>query len=371
MASIRHKNGVFEARVIRKGYPAKSRSFPTKKEAQAWVAEYEGKILRRRSVQTGEGFTVLGVLDEYTTAKLPTDANGKRNASDEAEYGRIQTLAHHFRDIPVIGLNAERLERFIDGMATLDVPPPPHRKKAHPLFSGTPRKYAQATIRRLFYTLKVILIWHSDKNNYELSPKLFKVDNIPSPWSNVRDRRLEDDEEERLIDACRNILTRDAQGKVIRSQPRAHGDVYAMLVIIAIETAGRLSELTTMSWRDLDLNRRIWIIPAEKSKTKKTRTVELSLIAVTAFNFLRAETRDAPFEKLPKKQARLTTWRRIVKDAKITDLRFHDLRHEAISRWVIQGGGDHKISQMAGHRLGTMERYVKLRVGEMSSFIDG
>ena len=30
-------------------------------------------------------------------------------------------------------------------------------------------------------------------------------------------------------------------------------------------------------------------------------------------------------------------WKKIIKDTKITNLRFHDLRHEAVSAWSKQG----------------------------------
>jgi integrase len=53
-------------------------------------------------------------------------------------------------------------------------------------------------------------------------------------------------------------------------------------------------------------------------------------------------------------------WKRIVKRAQIKDLRFHDLKREALSRWAHRLGGDvFALSLVSGHRtLSMAQRYV-------------
>ncbi|HTR08748.1 MAG TPA: site-specific integrase, partial [Paraburkholderia sp.] len=45
MASIIRKGSKWQARVIRKGFPAQSKSFNTKAEAQLWANEIENSML--------------------------------------------------------------------------------------------------------------------------------------------------------------------------------------------------------------------------------------------------------------------------------------------------------------------------------------
>jgi integrase len=56
-----------------------------------------------------------------------------------------------------------------------------------------------------------------------------------------------------------------------------------------------------------------------------------------------------------------------LKRAAIDGLRFHDLRHEALSRWAHRLGGDvFKLSLVSGHRtLSMAQRYVHPVLSEL------
>ena len=56
-----------------------------------------------------------------------------------------------------------------------------------------------------------------------------------------------------------------------------------------------------------------------------------------------------------------TAFGRALKDAKITDFRFHDLRHTFASRYVMKEGSLYKLSKILGHRdIKMTHRYAKL-----------
>jgi integrase len=59
-------------------------------------------------------------------------------------------------------------------------------------------------------------------------------------------------------------------------------------------------------------------------------------------------------------------WERLKKKAGVTDLRFHDLRHEAISRFFEMGLSVPEVALISGHRDPRMLfRYTHLRAEEV------
>jgi hypothetical protein len=44
MASVRNRNGVWQARILRKGQPAVSKSFQTRQDAERWARHIESQI---------------------------------------------------------------------------------------------------------------------------------------------------------------------------------------------------------------------------------------------------------------------------------------------------------------------------------------
>ena len=59
-------------------------------------------------------------------------------------------------------------------------------------------------------------------------------------------------------------------------------------------------------------------------------------------------------------------WERLKKKAEVTDLRFHDLRHEAISRFFEMGLSVPEVALISGHRDPRMLfRYTHLKAEEV------
>ena len=128
-------------------------------------------------------------------------------------------------------------------------------------------------------------------------------------------------------------------------------------VQFALETAVRRSELLSLRWADTDLDRKIATLPDSKNGTK--REVPLT------------NTAREIIQKLPMRFDRLfeTTdysirhsWDRLVKRAGIEDLRFHDLRHEAVSRLFEAGLSVPEVDLISGHKdYRMLARYTHLK----------
>ncbi len=64
-------------------------------------------------------------------------------------------------------------------------------------------------------------------------------------------------------------------------------------------------------------------------------------------------------------------WHRTLKDLGIKGLRFHDLRHEAVSRLVEAGLGDQEVAAISGHKsMQMLKRYTHLRAEDLVARLD-
>lgn len=385
MATVRkNKVGNWEAQIRRKGVPPITKTFPTKRAADAFAAEMEAKIARGKSIVSPDSFTVAEALEEYAAhiAKPVIGKDGKPVIGDDKkpvkkvdprQMSYLNGVMLHMGKFSVGFLRSSNIKAFVEGLATTTIERPSHARKFHPLYDGAKKRvYAEASIRKFVYALKSTLDFHARKHGYTYDEHLFSEEK-PKPWENVRERRLEAGEEEKILDACRKIITRDEAGNAIRKRDRKNGELYASLVKFLLETAARLQEALLADWSEFDTANRAWAIPKEHTKTKKARIVPLSLKVIDLLNSMAETTnkKGKPFGAMPKGKAVFIAWKRICKDAQVDDLGFHDLRHECISRWVVNNGSDLKIAKAAGHDVSVMQKYSNLRAREMLSFVDG
>ncbi len=157
-------------------------------------------------------------------------------------------------------------------------------------------------------------------------------------------------------------------GEALDEELREHGNVYVVAAIrLLILTGARLSEITTLRWEYVDLDRGLLLLP--DSKTGKKAIV------------LNAAAREI-LEQLPrlhgnphvicghKEGSRLVNlqkpWQRIRKRAGIEDVRIHDLRHTFASLAVRKGGSLPRIGALLGHsQMQTTQRYAHLIVDDV------
>ena len=147
--------------------------------------------------------------------------------------------------------------------------------------------------------------------------------------SNARERRLEGDEEKRLLAAL------DAsRGKHLKS-----------VALLALETAMRRGELLALRWEHVDLKRRVVHLP--ETKNGSSRDVPLSSRAVSVLEELPRNISGRVFST--SETAITEGFQRAIARAGITDFRFHDLRHEATSR-LAEKLQMHELARVTGHK---------------------
>jgi integrase len=131
-----------------------------------------------------------------------------------------------------------------------------------------------------------------------------------------------------------------------------------LIVEIALDTAMRHGEILKLAWEDLDFGTGTIRVQAGNTKTQETRQLGMTSRVRKGLLAERLAGGSAtgkifPFARIEKA---LKTACRL---AGIEGLRFHDLRHTAITRMVNAGLPPAQIMKLSGHhQWGTFLRYV-------------
>jgi len=157
--------------------------------------------------------------------------------------------------------------------------------------------------------------------------------------NNARTRRLADGEIERVLNAITN--------KQIKA-----------IVELAVETAMRRSEILNIKENDINWSLNTLRIP--NTKTYNARTIPLSNKAV---RLLRSLTKniDGTYFSI-KADSASQAFKRACDKTGVHNLRFHDLRHEATTRFFECGLNVMEVATITGHKdLKMLNRYTHLR----------
>jgi integrase len=311
----------YKVKVRRKGYPTKTQTFDTKADAAAWARSVEvamdaGTAPTNRNAERS---TLADVLTRYRDEVTPQH----RGRVFETE--RINALLKHpMAALAMSEVNTSVLAAWRDARLTT-------------VSSGT--------------VLREIVIVRAAVNRARAE---WGID-IPCPFKHLtkpkapepRDRRLGPGEERRLYEACaamRNTYIQPA-------------------IAFALETAMRQGEIVGLLWANVDLLKRTARLPITKSG--KSRTVPLSTRAVAILSSL-PRTTDFVFEGLRTYSIK-HGFGRLTRRAKLPDLHFHDLRHEAISRLVERGLNLFEVAAISGHKtMDMLKRYTHLRAEDIA-----
>ena len=170
---------------------------------------------------------------------------------------------------------------------------------------------------------------------------------------------------------------REAMELAVRS------DGYADAVEFALATGFRLNEVATLKWSEVYWSARKIEKPGKKGKTVRTPVtpaVEAILAPLVGhhpeavFTYVAQRTRDGRVrgQRYPITYEGLkTAWRRAKKRAVVTNLRFHDLRHDFATR-VQRKTGNIKITQRALNHShwSTTARYLNVNDDDVTKGIE-
>lgn len=356
VATIR-KRGPYqwEAQIRRRGYPAQSKTFNTKAEAEAWAKMLESEMSRGVWVSRSEAeaTTLYEALNRYEEEVSPK----KRGAESESSVLRI-CRAVDLAKRPLATIRSADMAKLRDEWLK-DLKP-------------------ATVLRRLAVLSHVFNIARKEWGMESLSNPVELV-RKPQP-NNARTRRIAvtdpsadssgEDEPE---------LERGAQdGELERVVAASGSELLPSIVWLAVETAMRRGEIVSLRWEHVDLKRRVAHLPA--TKNGDARDVPLSSRAVSVLQALKdaqdaAKNKDADGDEdadagrvfAIRADAVTRAFERAVARARtaylkackecgqrsdarfLTDLRFHDLRHEATTR-LASIFPMHELTKITGHK---------------------
>jgi len=182
---------------------------------------------------------------------------------------------------------------------------------------------------------------------------------LPNPLRDVRRpklppgraRRLSEVEERAILGAAGD-LRNPYIGRIIK---------------FALATGMRAGEILNARWSDLDVEARVLFLPI--TKNGKPRTVPLSKFAMDAIPISENGSGDLIYPVTY--DALVQAWKGITVRLSIADLRFHDLRHEAISRLFERGFQIPEVMLISGHTdLRMLLRYTHLSARKLVEKLD-
>lgn len=135
----------------------------------------------------------------------------------------------------------------------------------------------------------------------------------------------------------------------------------------------RQSELAGLTWNRVKLQAQYPHANLPKTKNDKPRRVPLSTRAIEAFESLRLVGGSDTVLPIETGRAIEHAFRDVITDDEFPDLRWHDLRHEAISRlFELTDLRDNEIMAISGHmRPEMLTRYTHLRADRLGVRLPG
>lgn len=328
MASIRNRNGKWQVRITRQGYPAVTKTFNTKSHAERWarLIEREFDSNDYQNANKARHIKYKDVIERYLH-----EITYHSKSVKEDSYRLKAMMRHWIGSLKLSELNQFNVIKYRD-----------ERLK---VVSNS------SVIRELAYISSII--------NHARKEWGFKVENpIPlvkkPPSTPGRNRILSAEELERLFKAS---LPRVKNGNVL---------IFPILQI-ALETAMRRSEILGLTWDCINFERRIAFL--KDTKNGSPRVVPLSLKAIEILKSLPRHSHNKVFPiNPPNLSARFD---RIRRDANLIDFHFHDLRHMAITRMSKKLPNVIELSSVSGHKsLKMLQRYYHPDAEELARKLD-
>ena len=314
MATLRKRNnGHWQARV-RKASQTITKTFIHKVDAERWARQVEVEIQKGgyTNLVLAERTTFAEIIERYITEVLPTLRGGK------ADSIRLKALARRpIAKLNIVALTPQKIAQHRDERL---------------------KEIAPATvIRELSYFSSIINHARREWGIHINNP----VALVAKPKSTQgRTRIMDTTETNALFEALRPVGR-----KSIWMLP---------LVRLALETAMRRSELLGLRWEHVDIEKRTIFLQLTKNGT--SRTVPLSTHAIQILTEIprMIDGRVFPITHEVVSQA----FNRARKQAVVEDIRFHDLRHMAITRLAEKLPNLIELSAVSGHKsLAMLKRY--------------
>lgn len=326
MASIRSRNGKYFVEVRKLGFRPVRRTFETKAAAKAFATQTEAAMDNGSWLDVHEQRTTyIGpLLERYIEEIHPIKPFGK------SKLATVRVTARAFQNTKVSDLTPGVILSYAKQRAVS-----PHTLTQELCY------FAQAidTARTL---------WNAPLKDNPVRATMKVMSQLGMlKGSRKRSRRLEPGELDALLKAADDHWIRP-------------------MILIAVESGMRQQEIQQLCWEDVDFANDTILIRNRKHPTEKAGNDQLipmfpGVRKVLLEEYGLSKQRGRVFDV--KHSASVSDrFALLCKQARVVGLRFHDLRHEAISRMFERGMDIPQVAAVSGHKTWTqLKRYTQLR----------
>jgi integrase len=356
----------YRVKIRLRGFPPQTATFTRAADAKRWAQQTEAAIREGRHFKTTEAkkHTLGQLIDRYIRDVLPQKKKSQKKQTAQLQWWKEVIGSYLLADISP-ALIGEKRDELSNGMT----------------YRGTKRSPA-TVVRYLSALSHAFSIAVKEWGWLEDSP-MRKVSKLKE--SRGRVRFLEEHERERLLQACKDS-----------SNPALYP-----VVMLAISTGMRYSEILNLTWADVDLNRKRIILQETKNgerravpvagqalellfQLEKKRRIDTQLLfPKTKFqnssqasneNHCHPSFQKHELDRVQKVQKPVqlrSAWETALKKAQIENFRFHDLRHCAASYLAMSGASLAEIADILGHKtLAMVKRYAHLSDSHKFTVVD-
>ena len=316
MTCIRKRNGRFQARVTRAGYPEQLKTFHKREDAERWSRQV-GYDLDNHNLKFPpnevKALTLKKLILKYMTKVLPF----KRYPANER-----------------ITLNAFLTKnKFVNDRLAVVTPE---------TFSNY-RNRRLVNVKPATFLREIMIISHV----YNVARKEWGLD-ISNPIESIKKPRPDQHRDRVFKPGEREVLLNNAD------------PMLKDLIELSIETALRRSELLNIRKSDIEG----FVLSVPRTKTGVPRKIPLTRKALYILN-----NYELPFPITV--VALRYRWERLCRRVNVNGLTWHDLRHISITNWASKGIPVVKLQMISGHRsLSALNRYVNLKAEDFAAEIN-
>lgn len=324
MASIRKQGKSWQAIIRRKGHKTLSQFFPKKALAEAWARKKEEEVSQRLHFNNlASEMTVEALMKKYEEEITP-----RKRGADVEKY-RIATVKEHLGSHTLADLSPQHVIEFVDDRLD-DVCADSIKKELNVL-----------------------------SHAIDAAMALWKIELPANP-----------------VHTARGVLklTKSLSKGIARERRPSTDELTALYALLpthfpaefAVETGMRRGEICAAKRKDRDGT----ILRIPETKTGVPRTIPLSPRACEILDALPVRDEETVkdeqtfYDYVPSSISHM--FNRACHQLEIKDLRFHDLRHEAASRFIERGLSIPEVAKITGQSFTTLQRYTHLKAEDIA-----
>ncbi len=326
MASITQRKNTFRVRIYRKDLPAITNTFHSKQEALKWARLIEVQIEQGTYIDESPKDPIKSDISFADAVEKYLETHSIHKANYRSESGILRLLSKRWDGRKLSSIAKQDVSNLKNDLYKLG--------------------RASSTINHYLNAISQLFKLASNEWGHIIPNPVEGISRALEPVGRMK--RLLPSDEELLLYYCKQSCCKHL----------------AEIVTIATETGMRCGEILSMRWEDVDfINRRVLL---RKTKNGDSRQVPLSTRAKEALESMYKPDELIVFPYQHWKMRR--HFNAAVNKAKLAhkgvqnpfnDLRFHDLRHEALSRLSDKGLNVIELAHISGHKtLSMLRRYT-------------